>query len=131
MSSGNRCTLRQPKQRRSQGSRQKIYTSWHTSSERGGLLPFFPVMVCNGIRTADRLSDQFLSLAVITGNIGKEGSGFNYANLQSYIFDDIKEPLSYYPDKQKDFPFRRTLSMANLGSDMLKIHRSRIKRSLD
>jgi anaerobic selenocysteine-containing dehydrogenase len=64
---------------------------------------------------------SILSLAVITGNIGKEGSGFNYANLQSYIFDDIKEPLSYYPDKQKDLPFRRTLSMANLGSDMLKI----------
>jgi anaerobic selenocysteine-containing dehydrogenase len=61
-----------------------------------------------------------LALSVLTGNIGKSGSGFNYANLQSYIFDDILEPLSYYPDYQNDLPFRRTISMAKLGSDMMK-----------
>ena len=60
-----------------------------------------------------------LSLAVITGNIGKSGAGFNYANLQSYVFDRVKEPLSYYPELVKDFPFRRTISMAKLGDDML------------
>ena len=62
---------------------------------------------------------SILLLSVLTGNIGKSGSGFNYANLQSYIFDDIKEPFSYYPDPEKDMPFRRTISMAKLGSDML------------
>ena len=62
---------------------------------------------------------SLLLLSVLTGNIGKPGSGFNYANLQSYIFDDLKEPLSYYPDYEKDLPFRRTISMAKLGSDML------------
>jgi anaerobic selenocysteine-containing dehydrogenase len=62
---------------------------------------------------------SILSLAVITGNIGKPGAGFNYANLQSYIFDDIKEPGSYYPDASRDQPFRRTISMATLGSDIL------------
>ena len=61
-----------------------------------------------------------LLLSVITGNIGKSGSGFNYANLQSYIFDDVKEPLSYFADSEKDIPFRKTISMAKLGSDMLK-----------
>ena len=61
-----------------------------------------------------------LSLAVLTGNIGKPGAGFNYANLQSYVFDDVKEPDSYYPDAIKDAPFRRTLSMASMGQDMLK-----------
>lgn len=60
-----------------------------------------------------------LSLVIITGNIGKKGAGFNYANLQSYIYDDPKEPVSYYPDKPKDAPFRRTISMAKLGMDML------------
>ncbi len=54
----------------------------------------------------------------MTGNLGKQGAGFNYANLQSYIFDDLKEPSSYYPDPEKDFPFRRTISMTNLGRDM-------------
>jgi len=61
-------------------------------------------------------------LSILTGNIGKPGSGFNYANLQSYIFDELKEPLSYYPDHEKDMPFRRTISMTKLGSDMLNAH---------
>jgi anaerobic selenocysteine-containing dehydrogenase len=62
---------------------------------------------------------SILLLSILTGNIGKSGSGFNYANLQSYIFDDIKEPISYYPDPLQDAPFRRSISMAKLGSDML------------
>ena len=62
---------------------------------------------------------SILSLAIITGNLGKPGAGFNYANLQSYVFDDVMEPQSYYPDPEKDAPFRRSLSMAKLGSDML------------
>jgi anaerobic selenocysteine-containing dehydrogenase len=62
---------------------------------------------------------SILSLSVLTGNIGKPGSGFNYANLQSYIYDSIKEPISYYPDYEKDKPFRRIISMAKLGKDML------------
>jgi anaerobic selenocysteine-containing dehydrogenase len=68
-----------------------------------------------------------LSLAVLTGNLGKPGTGFNYANLQSYVFDELKEPLSYYPDPIKDSPFRRTVSMAMLGSDMLKMKNPEIK----
>ncbi len=59
-----------------------------------------------------------LSLLVITGNLGREGCGLNYANLQSYVFDDLLEPLSYYPDNKKDKPFRRTVSMTKLGADM-------------
>jgi anaerobic selenocysteine-containing dehydrogenase len=68
-----------------------------------------------------------LSLAVLTGNIGKKGAGFNYANLQSYIFDDVKEPESYYPDPQNDAPFRRTISMAKLGEDLQKTTDPEIK----
>lgn len=60
-----------------------------------------------------------LSLVLLTGNIGKTGSGLNYANLQSYIYDDPKEPLCYYPDIEKDKPFKRTISMARLGAGML------------
>jgi anaerobic selenocysteine-containing dehydrogenase len=64
---------------------------------------------------------SILSLAVITGNIGKKGAGFNYANLQGYVFDSVKEPMSYYPDPEADKPFRRTVSMARLGLDMLSL----------
>jgi len=70
---------------------------------------------------------SILTLAVLTGNIGKPGAGFNYANLQSYVFDDLKEPLSYYPDPHKDTPFRRSLSMAKLGADMLKTNNPELK----
>jgi len=70
---------------------------------------------------------SILSVAVITGNIGKPGAGFNYANLQSYVFDEVKEPLSYYPDPQKDSPFRRTVSMAKLGFDMVNLKNPELK----
>jgi anaerobic selenocysteine-containing dehydrogenase len=59
-----------------------------------------------------------LALNVLTGNIGKRGACFHYANLQSYVFDDIKEPLSYYPAKNSNDVFRRTVSKAKLGEDM-------------
>jgi anaerobic selenocysteine-containing dehydrogenase len=64
-----------------------------------------------------------LSLVLLTGNIGKQGAGFNYANLQSYIYDNPKEPVCYYPDPENDEPFRRTVSMARLGECMLSNER--------
>lgn len=61
-----------------------------------------------------------LALQVITGNIGKHGGCWQYANLQSYVFDDIKEPLNYYPGCE-DPSFRRKVSMARLGEDILAL----------
>lgn len=86
---------------------------------KGGPVTFLPGYGVQRHLNGGQTIRSILSLAIITGNIGKTGSGFNYANLQSYVFDDVKEPLSYYPDKQKDIPFRRTISMAKLGSDLL------------
>jgi len=60
-----------------------------------------------------------LSLSVLTGNIGKTGACFHYANLQSYVFDKVKEPESYYPEIEENPIFRRTVSKARLGKDML------------
>ncbi len=60
-----------------------------------------------------------LALQIITGNIGKKGATWHYANLQSYIFDQTKEPQSYYPEINSEALFRRTISMARLGQDML------------
>jgi anaerobic selenocysteine-containing dehydrogenase len=70
---------------------------------------------------------SILTLCALTGNIGKPGTGFNYANLQSYVFDSTLEPLSYYPDRERDLPFRRTISMAKLGRDMLNTNSPRLK----
>ena len=60
-----------------------------------------------------------LALQVITGNIGKKGACWHYASMQSYVFDAVHEPLSLYPDKDKDGVFRRSISTAKLGIDML------------
>lgn len=60
-----------------------------------------------------------LALSVLTGNIGRPGACFHYADLQSYVFDSVKEPLSYYPEVFPNPKFRRTIGMATLGKDML------------
>ncbi len=67
-----------------------------------------------------------LALSVITGNIGKPGACWHYANLQSYVFDQVKEPQSYYPGNE-DPSFRRKVSMARLGEDMLALNSPEIK----
>ncbi len=61
-----------------------------------------------------------LALSVITGNIGKPGACWHYANLQSYVFDEVKEPESYYPGNENPC-FRRKVSMPRLGEDMLSL----------
>lgn len=86
---------------------------------RGGPVTIIPGYGLQRHLNGGQTIRAILSLSIITGNLGKTGAGFNYANLQSYIYDDPKEPLCYYPDKQKDVPFRRTISMAKLGMDML------------
>jgi len=68
-----------------------------------------------------------LALNILTGNIARPGAGFGYADLQSYVFDAVKEPESYYPPKQPDGVFRRTISMARLGTDMLETWDPEIK----
>lgn len=70
---------------------------------------------------------SILTIPVLTGNIGRPGCGFNFASLQGYIFDEIKEPLSYYPDPDNDRPFRRTISMAKFGSDLMAVRNPEIK----
>ncbi len=60
-----------------------------------------------------------IALCAITGNIGKPGSGWVYANLQSHIFDHAKDPLDSYPPQSPDGIARISISTARLGSDML------------
>jgi len=67
------------------------------------------------------------ALQVITGNIGKHGACFHYANLQSYIFDSVKEPESYYPPEKPDGVFRRAIPTAKLGEGMLAMKDPELK----
>lgn len=68
-----------------------------------------------------------LALSVITGNIGKKGACWHYANLQSYVFDTIKEPENYYPSSGKDKPFRRTIPTALLAEKMMETENPELK----
>ena len=67
-----------------------------------------------------------LALSVITGNIGRKGGCWHYANLQSYVFDDLKEPESYFPGCEHP-SFRRKISVAKLGEDLLNIKDPEVK----
>jgi len=60
-----------------------------------------------------------LALLAITGNVGRPGAGWVYANLQSHIFDDVRDPVACYPPDRPDGVVRVSVSTARLGSDML------------
>lgn len=68
-----------------------------------------------------------LALSVITGNIGKKGACFHYADLQSDVFSKLKEPLSYFPENDSVQHFRRTISTAKLGKQMLETKNPQLK----
>jgi len=68
-----------------------------------------------------------LALSIITGNIGKPGACWHYADLQGDIFSEIKEPLSYFPPEKPDGIFRRAISTARLGEDMLRLTNPELK----
>lgn len=88
------------------------------TSDRVTIIPGYGLQrYTNGGQTIRTL----LALQVITGKIGRRGCGFNFANLQGYIYDDIREPVSYYPDPANDKPFRRCISMARFGNDFFSL----------
>ncbi|MDX9696389.1 MAG: molybdopterin-dependent oxidoreductase [Bacteroidales bacterium] len=68
-----------------------------------------------------------LALSIITGNIGKPGSCWHYADLQSDIFSHIKEPVNYFPPEKPDGIFRREIATARLGEDMLRLSNPELK----
>jgi anaerobic selenocysteine-containing dehydrogenase len=60
-----------------------------------------------------------LALLAITGNLGKPGAGWVYANLQSHVFDAVRDPLACYPPAEPDGVARVSISTALLGPAML------------
>jgi anaerobic selenocysteine-containing dehydrogenase len=60
-----------------------------------------------------------LALLAITGNFGRPGAGWMYANLQTQIFSERKDPLALYPPAEPAGPVRVGVSTARLGRDML------------
>lgn len=59
------------------------------------------------------------ALTAITGNLGKPGAGWVYANLATQVFGAVKDPLDFYPPATPDGVVRVSISTARLGRDML------------
>jgi len=83
-----------------------------------------PMTICAGFgmqryTNSSQTMRALIALAVLTGNIGKPGAGWVYANLQSHIFDPLKDPLALYPPDDDDGVFRVSVSTARLGPEML------------
>ncbi|HQL47230.1 MAG TPA: molybdopterin-dependent oxidoreductase, partial [Holophaga sp.] len=60
-----------------------------------------------------------LALAVITGNLGLSGGGWQYANLATQVFSPVRDPLDFFPPEKPDGVVRVSVSTARLGQDML------------
>ena len=62
-----------------------------------------------------------IALVALTGNFAKPGAGWQFANLQTAVFDDPKDPIAFYPPERPDGVARIAVSMARLGADMLAL----------
>jgi anaerobic selenocysteine-containing dehydrogenase len=82
-----------------------------------------PLTLCAGFgmqrySNAGQSMRALLALPVITGNIGKPGAGWVYANLQTDLSGAVKDPLGCYPPLAQDPLVRVAISAARLGRDM-------------
>ena len=62
---------------------------------------------------------SLIALLAITGNIGRPGAGWIYANLQTHIFDPVKDPVAFYPPEKPDGKIRVSISTSFLGEKIL------------
>jgi anaerobic selenocysteine-containing dehydrogenase len=82
-----------------------------------------PLTICAGFgmqryTNSGQTMRALLSLLALTGNIGRPGAGWVYANLQADVFSSVKDPLDFYPPETPDGVVRVSLSTARLGRDM-------------
>jgi anaerobic selenocysteine-containing dehydrogenase len=79
-----------------------------------------PLTICAGFgmqryTNSAQTMRAMIALLALTGNLGKPGAGWVYANLQSHIFDTPGDPLALYPPAQDDDPIRISVSTSLLG----------------
>ncbi len=82
-----------------------------------------PVTICAGFgmqryTNSGQTMRAILALLALTGNLGRPGAGWVYANLQSDVFSAVKDPLDFYPPEVPDGVARISISTARLGRDM-------------
>lgn len=82
-----------------------------------------PMTLCAGFgmqryTNAGQSMRAMIALLAITGNLGKPGAGWVYANLATQVFGHLKDPLDFYPPETLDGVLRVSISTARLGRDM-------------
>ncbi len=83
-----------------------------------------PATICAGFgmqryTNGGQTMRAMIALLAITGNIGKPGAGWQYANLQSAVFDSVRDPVASFPPETPDGMVRVSILPARLGQDML------------
>jgi anaerobic selenocysteine-containing dehydrogenase len=63
-----------------------------------------------------------IAILAITGNVGRPGAGWIFADLQSHVFDTVRDPVASFPPERPDGVARVSLSTARLGEEMLSTH---------
>ena len=91
-----------------------------------------PLSICAGFgmqryTNSAQTMRALIALLALTGNIGRPGAGWIYANLQSAIFSSIREPLALYPPDTDDGPIRVSVSTARLGPEMIEQREPELK----
>lgn len=84
-----------------------------------------PATICAGYgmqryTNSGQTMRAILALVVLTGNLGKAGAGWQFANLSSAVFDDVVDPVAFYPPAVDDGVARVSISTARLGREMLE-----------
>ncbi len=83
-----------------------------------------PATICAGYgmqryTNSGQTMRAMLALLAITGNLGRPGAGWQFANLESAVFDQVPDPIAFYPPRSPDGVARVSVSTARLGRDML------------
>ena len=84
-----------------------------------------PATICTGFgmqryTNSGQTMRAILALLAVTGNLGRPGAGWQFANLQSAVFDEVADPVAFYPPAEDDDVARVSISTARLGRDMLE-----------
>jgi anaerobic selenocysteine-containing dehydrogenase len=82
-----------------------------------------PVTICAGFgmqrySNSGQTMRAMIALLAITGNIGKTGAGWIFANLRTQVFGE-KDPIAFYPPQAPDPLVRVSISTAMLGPQIL------------
>ena len=91
-----------------------------------------PATICAGYgmqryTTSGQTMRAIIALLALTGNVGRPGAGWIFANLQTDIFGALRDPLALYPPEEPDGVARVSIPTSVLGRGMLETRDPELK----